>query len=607
VPHVLLQRLAAALAAAGLLLLASSASAWIELSVKSDNATIDLESNGAAVVSHEILLRVRGGPFKGLSVVGVDPDALPLPETSLASATSGRASGPEIPLVAMVENGELQLTIEGGSRVGAGQYVLKLAYQTQLLSRGLIEPRNGQATLRWVGPRFNDGIDSMRVVFRLPHGSQPPRVPDADPAGGQLGIVAEYDGVFLSDYRRADDKDELEVVRPHVAKGEPVVWRVQFDAASVGLGAKLEQTPMLEPKVSQPPVFPSTGRRLRLGDLWLIVLSGLSYGLLVYYKARSMVRATARHGGTARPLVPWGPRLRALLAALSISLASGLLLLSPLPLLSAPLLVWTMALATELAPSTPSPRRGPGSWRNLSAKQAFARQSLPLAPGRWLDVGTLPGLGVLVLVLAGLSWLAARQFSLAAPRGVSIVIEMATLLPLFFTGRAVDLPAPGVTRARPLLRGLFRRLRREAGVHATMLGRFPQEQEHPDELRLLMMPHKALLGLNAIEVACEFYPTPFGLRAALVVLVRVSEGSPAYEALAHCSLWSRGRTPGERAAVLRPRVPTVANTQALLCQLRERLSVGSGVARSAPLTGVAPVTPRKPRQKGAIPVKAVTA
>jgi hypothetical protein len=579
VPHVLFRRLSAALAVAALLLLAPRAGAWIELSVKSDSAVIEVEPSGVAVVSHEILLRIRGGPFKGLSIVGVDPDAVPLPAASLASAVSGRAAGPEIPLIAMVENGDLQLTIEGGSRVGAGHYVLKFSYQTQLLARGLIEAREGKAALRWVGPRFNDGIDSMRVVFRLPHGNVPPIVPEADAAGGQVGIVAEYDGVFLSDYRRADDKDELEVVRPHVAKGEPVVWRVQFDAATVGLAIGTAQNPVTEVGAAPAAAMPKSARRVRLGDLWVLVLSGLCYGLLVFYKGRSLARASEQLGAVARPLVPWSHPVRSAASAAAMSLASALLLLSAWPLLSAPLLVSSMALATELAPATPASRRGPGSWRNLTLKQAFARGVAYRVPGRWLDIGTLAGCSVFVIVVGALSLVAARQFDLAAPRGVSIVIEMVALCPLFFTGRAVDLPAPGVFRAKPVLRSLFRRLRREPGVHATVMGRFPQGQEAPDELRILLMPHKPLLGLNAIEVACEFHATPFGPRGALVVLVRVSEGSPAFEALAHCSTWSRGRAAGERAAVLRPRVPTVGNTLALLSRLRERLTVGGSVTR----------------------------
>lgn len=566
---------------------------------------IDVESNGAAVVAHEILLRVRGGPFKGLSIVGVDPDALPLPAASLASAMSGRAAGPEIPLVAMVENGDLQLTVEGANRVGAGHYVLKFSYQTQLLGRGLIEAQGGAAALRWVGPRFNDGIDSMRVVFRLPHGAQPPQVPDADPAGGQLGIVAEYDGVFLSDYRRADDKDELEVVRPHVAKGEPVVWRVQFDGAALGLTAGVVADPGSEAKLSQPAIV-APRPRLRLGDLWLIVVSGLSYGLLVFYKSRSVLRATGRIGATARPLVPWNCSIRSIAAALSMSLASGVLLLSAWPLLSAPLLVMAMALATELAPTSGGPRRGPGSWRDLGAKQAFAGQWAPFQPGRWLDVGTWLGCTVFTAAIVGLSALAVKQFNLAAPRGVTLAIEILTLFPLFFTGRAADLPAPGVVRAKPLLRGLYRRLRREVGLHVTVLGRFPQGSDEPDELRLLVMPHKPLLGLNAIEVACEFHTTPFGPRGALVVLVRVSEGSPGYEALTQCSTWSRGRTPGERAAVLRPRVPTVGNAQALLCQLRDRLTAGVTGMRSESSTSDGKPAVRKARTKPTVHSKPVT-
>jgi hypothetical protein len=290
-----------------------------------------------------------------------------------------------------------------------------------------------------------------------------------------------------------------------------------------------------------------------------------------------------------------------------MSLACGALLLTPVPLLAAPLLVLGMAMATELAPTAAGPRRGPGNWRNLSVKQAFVAAAGPSRAGRWLDVGTLVGFAVFAVLVGGLSMLAIKQFNLAAPRGVSIAIEILALCPLFFTGRAADLPASGVVRAKPLLRSLYRRLRREVGLHVTVLGRFQQGSDDPDELRLLVMPHKPLLGLNAIEVACEFHATPFGPRGALVVLVRVGESSPAYEALAHCSTWSRGRTPGERAAVLRPRVPTTGNALTLLCQLRDRLTPTTNPTRMDPslIESKAPV--RKARRKPAVQVKTVTA
>jgi hypothetical protein len=293
-------------------------------------------------------------------------------------------------------------------------------------------------------------------------------------------------------------------------------------------------------------------------------------------------------------------------AAIAMSAACCLLLLTSWPLLATPLLVLGMALGTELAPTAASPRRGPGSWRNLGAKQAFAPHRTQSGPGRWLDVGTWLGCVVFLVAVIGLSLLAVRQFSLAATRGVSIAIEILALCPLFFTGRAADLPAPGVVRAKPLLRGLYRRLRRELSLHVTVLGRFPQGSEAPDELRLLVMPHKPLLGLNAIEVACEYHTTAFGPRGALVVVVRVSESSPAYEALSHCSTWSRGRTPGERAAVLRPRVPTAGNAQTLLCQLRDLLSVGSTTTRVDSLAAQTNAAGRR-RSKAVVQAKTATA
>jgi len=570
------------------LLWAPSAFAWLEISVKSDNAVIDVEPSGSAEVHHEILLHVRGGPFKGLRVVGVDTDAQPLAEAMLFNAASGRASGPGIPLIGMVENGDLQFTVEGSNRVGAGRYVLRFGYRTELLGRGLIDAQGEVATLRWVGPRFNDGIDSVRVVFRLPHGRQTPHVPDADPAGGQLGIVAEYDGVFLSDFRAANDKDELEVVRPHVAKGEPVVWRVRFDAAAVGIHST---TPTVTPQVaSAPKAEPPRRLRAQLTDLWLVVLTGVCYGLLLFYKARGFKSAAAALGARARPLVPWAPMIRALFAAIALSMATFALLLSAWPLLALPPLIVAIALATELSPVAPSMRRGPGNWRSVAAAQAFSvrRGHKPAVVA--LDVGNPWGLVAFIVASSALLVLASNLFNTAAPRGVCLVTEALALCPLFFTGRAAQLPVPMVARARPLLQRLHRRLSRESQFQVTLLGRFPQSSDEPDELRLLVMPNKPLLGLNAIEVACELHTTFSGLQAAPLVLVRANEGSPTYEALSQGLVWSRGRTTGERACAVRPRVPTVGGTLTLLQQLREVLTRGQSVKSME--RGVAPSSAR---------------
>lgn len=554
------------------------AQAWIEVTVSGDNVVLDVDASGAGQVRHEVLLRIRGGPFKSITIEGVDADAVASTDATLTRAVSGQAAGPAIPLTAVVHDGDLELGVPRGSRVGSGQYLLNFSYNTNLSERGLLQPGQELATLRWVGPRFDDGIDSVRVLFRFPHGSLPPRVPQADPAAGQLGIVAEYDGVFLSDFRRAQDKDELEVVRPHVAKGEPVVWRVQVDAAAVGMvQAPADAVPDGAPALVNPGITRSP--RQRTTDLWFVALAGLSFSLLVLAKARWFARAAAVFGATPRPLVPGQGWLRAVLAGGALSCASALLLFSVYPLLAALPVVVAMMFAVELAPTPPGVRRGPGNWRNLGGGEAFAAKLTLKLPGALLDGGRLLGFMTFACCAVALALCAATVFNSAAARGAGLVIQALVLVPVFFTGRVTQLPIPVVSRSCRVLQPLFRRLRREAGLQVSVLGRFPASADEPDELRLLIKPKLALLGLNAIEVACEVQSGFAGPMVAPVVLVRANDGSPSYEAMPASVVWARGRTVNERACVLRPRIPTVGNTLALLRQLTALLSPGGATAR----------------------------
>jgi hypothetical protein len=230
----------------------------------------------------------------------------------------------------------------------------------------------------------------------------------------------------------------------------------------------------------------------------------------------------------------------------------------------------------------------------LGEQDAFRVRREPTTVGRFLDLAKPLGFCVFAVVMTGLFLLAASLFTAAAVRGASVLTQALALIPIFATGRAAQLPVAPVARARSLLKALYRRLRREPGLQVSVLGRIPQASDEPDELRLLVMPQRCLLGLNAIEVACELsngFAGPMGLP---VVLVRANEGSPGYEALPGGVVWVRGRTASERACVLRPRIPTVGNTLVLLRQLCERLSGGRAAAqRGNPDTARVPASSRR--------------
>jgi hypothetical protein len=95
----------------------------------------------------------------------------------------------------------------------------------------------------------------------------------------------------------------------------------------------------------------------------------------------------------------------------------------------------------------------------------------------------------------------------------------------------------------------------------------------------------ALRGLLGIEVGVEYTAGIGGSGAALFVLVRAREGSQAVSALPREVTWTRGRKADERAAVLRPRLPTQGDCLKLSLELASMLREGRVVSPRDPTTG----------------------
>jgi hypothetical protein len=91
--------------------------------------------------------------------------------------------------------------------------------------------------------------------------------------------------------------------------------------------------------------------------------------------------------------------------------------------------------------------------------------------------------------------------------------------------------------------------------------------------------------LLGIEVGVEYTAGIGGSGAALFVLVRAREGSQAVTALPRDVIWTRGRKADERAAVLRPRLPTQADCAKLALELVAMLRESSSGSAREPLTG----------------------
>jgi len=535
---------------------AAPAAAWIEQNPKGLLSVVEVEADGHATISHELVLEVRGGPLKSLVLGTSDPDAELLPDATVTRVSGG------MPIPLLVErhaDGSLGLEIDQPKGLRSGTYLFKVRYRTDLGARDRLRARTGTVELGWVGPRLESGIDGVRAIFRVPASDSAPRLPPVDKDDPDPGF-----GVMVSALHHTPQGDEIELVRSHVARGEPVLWRVETSAVA-------------RPQASAPPAagekprapaslpLPPPARSLR----WPLIsgLFGLVLALLVLLKERA-----ARAGGTPpRPLVPLAVWARAPLAGLV--LGAALLFGSELeePTLGGAGALLAMLLVALRAPRVERSPRGPGRWLPLRDEEAFAPRPARRT-GAWLDSGTLSGVLVLAALLASVVGLALAELSRSPLRALLAALGGAALMPLFFTGRASELVRDRVAFSRGFMRRLSRALRERERAKAVAWGRVPDGSGDPDELRVLIQPKDGLPGLVALETGLDAQRGLGGVVGIPFVIVRAKEGSRAQSALPRGAIWTRGRKPDERVAILSPKLPTVALTVALVERLLDALT-----------------------------------
>ena len=533
---------------------------WLETQIRSYSATVDVESDGKAVVASELVLSVRGGPLKRFEVQGVDPDAQPLPDATVTPTVTGAASLPL--LVERRDDGTLLLEVDHEKGLRSGRYNFAFRYGTNLAERGMIQRRPSYAELRWVSPRFEQGIDSMRVLLRLPPAPTPPALPSYDANDPEAPF-----GAFISNLRRAPEKDELEIVRPHVAKNEAVVWRAHVSPTLAPGAAPSAET--AEPLAVAPRPVAAAERAARPLHWWAIGAAiALAYGLLVWFKWRSFARACRENDAHARALVPFPIGLRAPLAGLFAAAAAALALPLSAPTAAACSLSLSLLLASLRAPALKAVLRGPGQWLPLQESEAFRRVT-PRLPGRLLDCSTLPGFVCFVLGLATAVGAAAWLLRRSPYEALLALLAATVLLPIFSTGRSVDLP-PHPLAHGPMLARLSRKLRRPT-TKVVPWARVRDVDGQPDELRLLVQPKPCPPGLVALEVGIESVRGLGGAVSAPYVLIRVKEGAALLSSMPRSAVWTRGRKPDERVALLRPTLPTLGSCLTLLDGLLKRI------------------------------------
>lgn len=572
------------LAAGATLLLVSAlprpAAAWVETRTKSLLSTVDVAADGQATVSHELALEVRGGPLQKLALETSDADAEPLPDATVTRMSTGQ------PLPLVVErgaNGVLELEIDHERGIRAGSYLFAIRYRTNLAAAARLRKRGGSIEASYIGPRLPDGVDGVRVIFRLPPANVAPMLP--------ARVENEPDptfGVLLGEMRRTPQADEVELIRSHVAKGEPVLWRIE--ASPRAFPTLFTDAEVVAPSPARPTKSAPTPQK-RSPWLLIALLSGFAFAGFVAAKARAFARASALCEAKPHALVPLPTAVRVPLAgaALGTALYVGGELAEPL---AAGLALVVGLFASALGvPRRERRPRGPGRWLPISEADAFAPRARAL-PGAWLDSGTLRGFAVLALLVGLVVLAAALELGRSPYHALLTLLGGSLVLPVFFSGRASDLVSDRVLFSQRFVRDLLRRLRAAPSVRAVPWARVPDDAREPDELRLLVQPRDAASGLVALEAGVEPERGIGGFVASPFVIVRTREGSDAQRALPRDVVWTRGRRADERVAILKPKLPTIALTLALL----ERLTVlfANQRPKSARMSGGSSASASKP-------------
>lgn len=545
------RRLAALWIAAAATTLAplAGASGWQEMHETSDDVRVEVGSDGIATIQHHLRYRVVAGHFKAFELVGIDPRAEILPEAVFTSEKGGAEILARVEAAAKTP-GTVRVLIDDGRGLGRGAYVVDVRYRLDLVATKMLTRDGAMWKLAWTAPPAPEGHDGARVVFDLP----------AAPTEPRLAGAAES-ATTLSTLRRSAERDELELVRAHVPRGEAVTWAARVDPKAFASVSAPELRPSPAPDATPPSIIASNLSRIVLTGGFAL-LAGLLAALL-REKQRAVRAACALRSASARPLLPlpWavGPFVYGIAASLGLA---SLLWWSPTA--GALLVVLAMMLASHRAPSPICRPRGPGKWRALPDARALLPERPTPLPIDALDISTTRARLALSLavgvVLASASLLHPRvpQITIALP------LASSALVPIFLTGtRAQLLPSPTELAAR-LLRPARDALASTidlSHVHLVTIGRVVSREGTAhgtiDEVRLSCAPRDRAPGLRAIELALA---TCAGTRGALLeVFVRFDDGSAASDRIAAIAAGAPvvpGRTPEERVLRLVPDEPT---------------------------------------------------
>ncbi|MCL2725776.1 MAG: DUF2207 domain-containing protein [Polyangiaceae bacterium] len=539
---------------------AASSSSRREAHQTSDDVRVAVAVDGSATVTQRVSYRIIAGRFKSLDFSGVDSRA-ELVADAIAVSDKGEESRAKVTAYPN-RPGTVRVAFDDPKGLSRGTYSVDIKYRIDLVATKMLVNDGAMWRLTWTSPPSAEGHDGSRVIFELPPAPTEPR----------LASVAEVETTIATLHRQID-RDELELVRAHVPRGEIVTWSVRVDPKAF----TRVSSPDLRPPSATPPIAPVPNRvPAVLLACGFTLLAGL-LAMILHHKQAAHARLCADAGARARPLLPlpWGtsPFVFGL-----VTVGAFAVLLWSNPTIGALLVVVAMACAAHRPPAAKMGLRGPGTWRPTGDETVLAlRTRLPL-PGDAFDVSTYKGKFAALGILAVVAALAAVLATRVAGAMIALPLAATAIVPLFVTGTRASLPPAPADRVARFLRPTRDRLARLvdlAHVDVGFIARFRTRAatgSRPydfDEVRLACMPKDPVPGLRGIELALA--PLAPGARAVVPeIFVRFDDGSSAAAKVAQIASGVSvviGRVPGEKVLCLPVRVPTSRFVAKLLARL----------------------------------------
>jgi hypothetical protein len=552
-------RYAAAIALALVAWLAPGrALAWQEAHQIGQEARLRVEANGTASVEVRLRWHVVHGPFRAIDLGNIDPAAVLEPDVPINTDDGRELVG----RVSRRDERAIRISVDDPHPLMRGNVTLAVRWSVDLAAARALVRDETAWRLTWSAPVAADGIDGARTALDLPAAPDAPQPIIAETGAVDEGAVATL--------RREAGRDVIELVRPHVTRGEAAVWTVRLDPRAM--------TQVLDPGLRPVPEKRTPPEPDRVHEASLAAVLGalaLAFGLLVAGKARAFAKTCLDRGARPRSLLPLPDSARAWLGGLALAAGVGFELAGA-PTTGAACIALATFAASLRAPAAKCAVRGPGRWLALRPEDAFAGfAGAPPQPARFLDASTGAGriTALLVAALLVAAALVANRFDAAGPWLVAL--DASPLVPVFLTGTVSQLPPVGGPSASTWMAGVFRRLRSVQSLRVAPWARLADQTLIPDELRLLVLPRAAMPGLVGVEVGLAWSSTPVGWTARPEVLARVIDGTAAAAKLTSELPAARlipGRRADERVAVLTPRSPTRSGGIALARALARTLT-----------------------------------